>query len=207
MTALAAPGARVAIARDAAFSFIYPHLIAGWRASGAAIAFFSPLNDEPPPADCDACFLPGGYPELHAGTLAAARNFLAGLRTFAATRPVHGECGGYMVLGEALRDAGGAVHEMAGLLPVVTSFAERRLTLGYRHAVLTAPAPFSHGQHVAGHEFHYATLTSPPPAPHEAFARFSDADGQSLSFGGHCASNVSGSFFHAIAASGEADAA
>lgn len=204
--ALAAPGNRIAIARDAAFSFIYPHLIAGWRAAGAAIAFFSPLNDEPPPVDCDACFLPGGYPELHAGTLAAARNFLTGLRTFAAARPVHGECGGYMVLGQALRNAGGAVHEMAGLLPVVTSFAERRLTLGYRHAALTHPAPFGNGRRLAGHEFHYATMTSPPPAPHEAFASFSDADGQSLGFGGHRVGNVSGSFFHAIAASGEADA-
>jgi cobyrinic acid a,c-diamide synthase len=207
--ALAAPGTRIAIARDAAFSFIYPHLVAGWRASGAAIVFFSPLNDEPPPADCDACFLPGGYPELHAAKLAATRNFFAGLRTFAATRPVHGECGGYMVLGETLHDAGGAVHEMAGLLPVVTSFAERRLTLGYRHATPTHPAPFGNGQRLAGHEFHYATMTSPPPAPDQAFASFSDADGQSLGFAGHRAGNVSGSFFHAIAAagSGEADAA
>jgi cobyrinic acid a,c-diamide synthase len=205
--AVAAPGARIAIARDAAFSFIYPHLIAGWRASGAAIAFFSPLNNEPPPADCDACFLPGGYPELHAARLAAARNFLTGLRTFAATRPIHGECGGYMVLGQALHDASGAVHEMAGLLPVVTSFAERRLTLGYRHAALTAPAPFGHARHLAGHEFHYATMTSPPLGPGEAFANLSDANGQSLGFSGHRAGNVSGSFFHAIAASGETDAA
>jgi cobyrinic acid a,c-diamide synthase len=112
-----------------------------------------------------------------------------------------------MVLGQSLRDAGGAIHEMAGLLRVVTSFADRRLTLGYRHAALTAPAPFGHGRHLAGHEFHYATITSPPPAPDEAFASFSDADGQSLGFAGHRAGNVSGSFVHAIAASGEADAA
>ena len=65
--AIAPPGQRIALARDAAFSFLYPHLMAGWRAAGAELRFFSPLADEPPPDDCDACWLPGGYPELHAG--------------------------------------------------------------------------------------------------------------------------------------------
>ncbi len=105
--ALRPPGQRIALARDAAFSFIYPHLVQGWRAAGAEIAFFSPLADEPPPADCDVCWLPGGYPELYAGRLAAAARFRDGLRVFAETRPVHGECGGYMVLGESLVDATG----------------------------------------------------------------------------------------------------
>ena len=69
---LPAPGRRIAIARDAAFSFVYPHVEAGWRAAGAVLVPFSPLADEPPPEDCDACWLPGGYPELHAGRLAGA---------------------------------------------------------------------------------------------------------------------------------------
>ena len=73
-----------------------PALLAGWRAAGAMVRTFSPLADEPPPDDCDACWLPGGYPELHAERLAAAAAFLGGLRAFARTRPVHGECGGYM---------------------------------------------------------------------------------------------------------------
>ncbi len=101
------PGQRIALARDSAFSFIYPHLVQGWRAAGAEIVSFSPLADEPPPSDCDVCWLPGGYPELHAGRLAAAERFLDGLRRFAKTRPVHGECGGYMALGESLIDAAG----------------------------------------------------------------------------------------------------
>ena len=112
------PGQRIALARDAAFSFIYPHLVQGWRAAGAEIVSFSPLADEPPPSDCDVCWLPGGYPELHAGRLAAATRFRGGFRRFAETRPVHGECGGYMALGESLIDASGAVHAMAGLLGV-----------------------------------------------------------------------------------------
>ena len=108
------PGQRIALARDAAFSFIYPHLLQGWRAAGAEIVSFSPLADEPPPSDCDACWLPGGYPELHAGRLAAAARFREGLRRFAEKRPVHGECGGYMALGESLIDASGVPHRDGG---------------------------------------------------------------------------------------------
>ena len=65
------PGQRIALARDAAFSFIYPHMLEGWRAAGAEILPFSPLADEAPDASADVCWLPGGYPELHAGTIAA----------------------------------------------------------------------------------------------------------------------------------------
>ena len=112
----------------------------GWRAAGAELVAFSPLADEPPPDDCDFCWLPGGYPELHAGRIAAARKFLDGLRAFARQKPVHGECGGYMVLGKGLVDKDGVRHEMAGLLDVETSFARRKLHLGYRAAMLAAVA-------------------------------------------------------------------
>ena len=127
---LAPPGQRIALASDAAFTFLYPHLAREWRAAGAEIVPFSPLADEAPPEDCDICWLPGGYPELHAGKLAAAANFKAGFSRFAATKPVHGECGGYMVLGETLEDAEGVTHEMAGLLSHRTSFARRKMNLG-----------------------------------------------------------------------------
>ena len=155
------PGQRIALARDAAFSFIYPHLVQGWRAAGAEIVPFSPLADEPPPSDCDICWLPGGYPELHAGRLAAAARFRDGLRRFAETRPVHGECGGYMALGESLIDASGAVHPMAGLLGVETSFEKRRMTLGYREARLASDCALgTAGSVLRGHEFHYATIVA-----------------------------------------------
>ena len=146
------PGQRIALARDAAFSFAYPHLLADWRAQGAEILAFSPLADEPPDPDADACWLPGGYPELHAGPLAAASRFRAGLRRFAETRPVHGECGGYMAMGAGLIDAQGTRHEMAGVLGLVTSYADRRLHLGYRLARLAAPlAPLPAGGRLVGH--------------------------------------------------------
>jgi cobyrinic acid a,c-diamide synthase len=202
--ALPPPGRHIAIARDAAFSFLYPHVLAGWSAGGARLAFFSPLADEPPPADCDACFLPGGYPELHAATLAAASRFIAGLREFARTRPVHGECGGYMVLGETLTDAGGIAHPMAGLLPLHTSFAARRLHLGYRRASLLADGPFgARGTMLAGHEFHYATAQSPDPDEAGAFALLEDGLGRALGPAGHRRGMVTGSFFHAIARDGD----
>ena len=196
--ALPPPGQRIALAADAAFSFIYPHVLAGWRRAGAEIVKFSPLADEPPPADCDACWLPGGYPELHAGALAAAQRFRQGLRDFAKTRPVHGECGGYMVLGEGLEDATGARHQMAGLLSHATSFAQRKLHLGYRSARLRSDGPLGPtGSVLRGHEFHYAALVE--PGRDASFAELADAQSKSLGPAGGRRGHVSGTFFHAIA--------
>ncbi|MCX5478927.1 cobyrinate a,c-diamide synthase [Kaistia geumhonensis] len=192
------PGRRIALARDAAFSFVYPHLLEGWRGEGAEIVPFSPLGNEPPADDCDACWLPGGYPELHAGRLAANETFLEGLRRFAMTRPVHGECGGYMVLGEMLVDAAGEGHRMAGLLSHATSFETRRLSLGYREARLLADSPLGPaGGLVRGHEFHYACeIEGGSDAP---FAEIADAAGRPLGPGGGRRGLVSGSWFHAVA--------
>lgn len=192
------PGQRIALARDAAFSFLYGHHLAAWREAGAEILPFSPLADEGPDETCDACWLPGGYPELHAGPLAAAARFKAGLARFAQTRPVHGECGGYMVLGAVLTDAAGTAHSMAGLLSIETSFARRKMTLGYREAHLLAASPLGPaGGRVRGHEFHYATITDRgADAP---LAELSDAQGQSLGAEGSRRGCVTGTFFHAIA--------
>jgi len=190
-------GQRIAVAHDTAFAFAYPHILDAWHDAGAEILPFSPLNDEAP--EGDAVFLPGGYPELHAGRLAANQTFLAGLRAAAARGiPVYGECGGYMVLGERLTDADGAVHAMAGLLPVATSFAERRLHLGYRTATLTADSVLGPaGTAFRGHEFHYATtVTSDPAGPVFAVA---DGRGNSLGGAGHVRGPVCGAFLHLIA--------
>jgi len=195
------PGQRIAVARDAAFSFLYPHQEAGWRIAGAELIPFSPLADEPPPEGCDVCWLPGGYPELHAGRLAGASQFLAGLREFARTRPVHGECGGYMVLGQTLEDANGTTHAMAGLLPVETSYHRRKLHLGYRVARLCEAGLLGGREaRLIGHEFHYASELSPPPSAEIALARVADSEGIDLGFAGHRVGAVTGSFFHLIAA-------
>ncbi|MGE5261359.1 MAG: cobyrinate a,c-diamide synthase, partial [Actinomycetota bacterium] len=181
--ALPPPGMRIALAQDEAFTFIYPHLLEGWRQAGAEVVSFSPLADEPPPEACDACWLPGGYPELHAGRLAAAHRFRDGIRRFAATRKVHGECGGYMVLGERLEDADGVRHAMTGLLGHATSFAQKKLHLGYREARLLADGPLGReGSIVRGHEFHYASLTTTGnDAP---LAELADGQGQKLGTAG-----------------------
>jgi cobyrinic acid a,c-diamide synthase len=196
--ALPPPGQRIALACDRAFSFVYPHLLGGWRRAGAEIVTFSPLADEPPPDDCDTCWLPGGYPELHAGALATASRFRAGLVHFAQTRPVHGECGGYMVLGQGLTDVDGGRHAMTGLLGHATSFARRKLQLGYREARLLIDSPIgSAGSVVRGHEFHYATLISPgDDAP---LADLMDGQGRPLGPSGGRREQVTGGFFHAIA--------
>ncbi|MEP1962290.1 cobyrinate a,c-diamide synthase [Tateyamaria sp.] len=190
------PAQRIALARDAAFSFTYPHLLEGWRAAGAEILPFSPLADEAPDASADLAWLPGGYPELHGGTLAAAQTFKSGLRTFAKTKPVHGECGGYMALGAALIDKEGIRHEMAGLLNLVTSYEKRKFHLGYRRAVLQAPLPgFDTGAALRGHEFHYSTILDEPDAP---LANVFDADGNPVPETGSRKGHVTGTFFHLI---------
>ena len=186
------PAERIALAQDDAFSFVYPHLIAGWRAAGATVLPFSPLADQAPDDSAGACWLPGGYPELHAGRLASARQFREGLRRFAQTRPVHGECGGYMAMGAGLVDAQGTRHEMAGLLGLETSYEKRRMHLGYRRA---EPIAGLYSQPLAGHEFHYATILAQPDA---ALARVTDANGDAVPETGSRRGHASGTFFHLI---------
>ncbi|MFV0623331.1 cobyrinate a,c-diamide synthase [Sphingomonas sp. ac-8] len=195
---IAPPAQRIALAQDAAFSFTYPHLLESWRAAGAEILPFSPLADEAPDPTADLVWLPGGYPELHAGRLAAADTFRTGLRRHAEDRPVHGECGGYMALGEALIDAEGVSHHMAGLLGLVTSYAKRRMHLGYRRATLHAPiGGIATGTALTGHEFHYSTILEQPDAP---LAEVFDAQGDPVAEVGSHRGGVTGSFFHLIAA-------
>lgn len=191
------PAQRIALARDAAFSFTYPHVLEGWRRAGAEILPFSPLADEPPDPSADLVWLPGGYPELHGGTLAAASTFMAGLRTHAETRSVHGECGGYMALGAGLIDKEGTRHQMAGLLGLETSYEKRKFHLGYRRAVLQSDMPgFAAGAALRGHEFHYSTILDEPDAP---LATVTDADGNPVPETGSRRGHVTGTFFHMIA--------
>ena len=190
-------GQRIAVASDRAFTFAYAAVLDGWRRQGAELAPFSPLADEGPDSAADAVFLPGGYPELHAFALSANQRLLAGLRA-AADRGafVYGECGGYMVLGRALVDRDGASHAMAGILPVVTSFAEPRLHLGYRQMELLADSPLGRaGARYRGHEFHYASeLGREGPA----LFRSRSARGSELVEVGCRQGLVMGSFLHLV---------
>ncbi len=185
------PAQVISIAQDAAFAFAYPHMLRDWQAAGATLQVFSPLADQPAPA-ADLIFLPGGYPELHAGQLAAAGTCLSSLRDAAETTDIYGECGGYMTLGETLTDADGHRHKMAGLLPLQTSFAQRKLHLGYRDLQATS-GPLAGAW--KGHEFHYATTVKAKGTP--LFAAH-DATGTALPDMGLIMGKVSGSFAHII---------
>jgi cobyrinic acid a,c-diamide synthase len=191
-------GQRIAVADDVAFGFSYAATLLGWRAAGAELIPFSPLADQAPDAAADAIFLPGGYPELHAGTLAANRTFLGSLNRAARKGiTIYGECGGYMTLGEGLIDADGRRHAMAGLLPLVTSFATRRLHLGYRQGTLLAQGPLgATGRTFRGHEFHYARVVSEGEA--ESLFAVQDAACRDLGSQGRRQGSVFGSFLHLI---------
>jgi cobyrinic acid a,c-diamide synthase len=187
------PGQRIAVARDAAFGFAYWHMLDDWRAAGAELVPFSPLADQPPDAQADAVFLPGGYPELHPGRIAAALAFHAGMRA-AADRgaAIYGECGGFMVLGEGLVDAEGTRHAMLGLLRLETSVARPARVLGYRRL---APLAGPWSRPLAGHEFHTAVTISAEGPPLFAMR---DAAGTDFGTAGLAAGRVSGSFAHVI---------
>lgn len=188
-------GQRIAIARDVAFAFSYPHILQDWRAQGAEIAFFSPLADEAPSTSAEAVFLPGGYPELHAGRIAAASKFRAGMLAAAKRGSlIYGECGGYMILGEGLIDSEGKSHGMLGLLPLTTRFEKRRLHLGYRRLAPLGYVPWS--VPLTAHEFHFASIVQEGAG--EPLFQAEDSEGRSLGPIGRRKGRVMGSFAHVI---------
>ena len=187
-------GQHIAIARDDAFAFIYPHLLDGWRSAGAEISFFSPFADEAPTAAADAIFLPGGYPELHGPQLAAAANFKAGLIAARDRNAlIYGECGGFMVLGETLIDKAGQGHAMAGLLPVTTRIDRPKRVLGYRRLIQAGDLPWP--AQLNGHEFHYSSAKQSRLTP--LFAA-TDARGDAMPPMGAVIGRVMGSYAHVI---------
>jgi cobyrinic acid a,c-diamide synthase len=155
-TATDAPATRVAVARDAAFCFTYPATIERLR-ERASVSTFSPLAGDPIP-DGDAIYLPGGYPEVHADTLAASPT-LDDLHSAATDGvPIYGECGGLMALADTLTTAAGETVDMAGVLPADVEMADRyqaldHVELSARGDQLTAPD----GATRRGHEFHYSS--------------------------------------------------
>lgn len=187
-------GQRIAVARDLAFGFAYAHMLDDWRALGAEIFMFSPLADEGPAKGVEAVFLPGGYPELHAGKLAAAATFRTDMERAATDGAlIYGECGGYMALGEGLVDPQGTRHRMLGLLRLETSFAERQRHLGYRQLSALGGLPW-HGV-LRGHEFHYATTLR---AEGDPLFLAHDSEGADLGPIGLHRGRVMGSFAHVI---------
>ncbi len=147
---------RIAVARDSAFSFWYPATLERLR-DLASVETFSPLaGDDLPPAD--GVYLPGGYPELHAGRLSESTALATLAERATEGLPVLGECGGMMTLAESLTTADGETHEMAGVLPAGVEMHDRYQALDHVELAATgdAPGPMASGTY-RGHEFHYST--------------------------------------------------
>ena len=193
-------GQRIAVASDLAFQFTYPHILMGWRMAGVEIIPFSPLADEVPDCEADAIFIPGGYPELHAGKLSGSEIFRISMQKAAArNKVIYGECGGYMILGQFLIDAQHIAHPMLALLPISTSFADRRLCLGYRRLSLRTDNPLgAKGTTYRGHEFHYARELQEKPSMAASVFTVHDSAGETMSDAGCQKGTVFGSFLHLI---------
>ncbi len=169
---------KVGVAYDPAFCFYYPENLELLEAAGAEIVKFSPLQDRALP-DVDMLYLGGGYPELHAETLAANSAMRNAVRRFAeGGGPIYAECGGMMYLTQAIRDFGGKAYEMVGLFPAEAVMRKPGLTLGYRAVELSRPCILGKPGVIArGHEFHYSVL-EPRGSLHYACS-LTDAQGES----------------------------
>lgn len=147
-------GRRIAIARDAAYGFIYPANLETLQAMGASLSFFSPVAGDPLP-ECDAVWLPGGYPELHADALSAHAHLWQALQAHVdAGKALLAECGGMMSLFETVVDKAGATHRFGGLLPGRAVMQPHLTALGTQFVNLPAGR-------IAGHTFHYSRSETP----------------------------------------------
>ncbi|SIO30121.1 cobyrinate a,c-diamide synthase [Paraburkholderia phenazinium] len=167
-------GKHIAIARDAAFSFIYPANVTLLETLGAQVSYFSPLADQPVPESADAVYLPGGYPELHAATLSRNARTADAIRAHAAAgKAIVAECGGMLYLLEQLTDTQGATTPMLGLLPGHATMQTRFTALGMQQLV---------GLHGAmtGHTFHYSKLTTTLTPQRTATRPQADAPGEAV---------------------------
>ncbi len=193
-------GRTVAVARDAAFAFIYPANIQTLERLGARVVFFSPLAGDRLPA-CDALWLPGGYPELHAAQIAANATLQQDLRVHVdAGRPVWAECGGMLALAESIALPDGRVQPLWGLLPGRAVLQRRLAGLGPQQLALDAGV-------LRGHTFHYATLDSAAPVATRS-ARPGQVPAPGAGEALYRQGSVRASFFHAwFASSPEATAA
>jgi len=166
------PTVRIAVARDSAFCFMYGDTIRLLQAAGAEIIFFSPLNDAELPADIHGMYLPGGYPELHAGRLNENGSMKMAIRAaVAADMPVYAECGGFMYLTEGLDDTQNQSDvELVGIFPVRARMLTRRKVLGYRQVeFVTGTALGGEGAICRGHEFHYSEIARMPDTVERCF--------------------------------------
>jgi len=163
---------KIAVARDAAFCFVYEDNLRLLRESGAELCFFSPLEDGSLPAGSSGIYLPGGYPELFAARLAANLQLTGELRgAIEAGMPVYAECGGFIYLTRGVTASDGETHPLVGIFPVGTTMLPRRKALGYREVELLAQSVIGgKGTKARGHEFHYSEMEEMPAGIERLYA-------------------------------------
>jgi cobyrinic acid a,c-diamide synthase len=167
-------GRHIAIARDAAFSFIYPANLDLLQALGARLSFFAPVADEPVPTGADSLYLPGGYPELHSSALAGNATSAGAIRAHAASgKPIVAECGGMLYLLESLTDAAGVRTPMLGVLAGHGAMSKRLSALGPQELRTDQGA-------MRGHTFHYSSITTALQPVLHAARPPSDAQGEAV---------------------------
>lgn len=195
--AVAGPGIRIGIAMDEAFSFYYEENLRLLREAGAEAVPFSPLKDGGLPDDIQGLILGGGYPELHCEALTRNRAMLESIRAFGrAGRPIYAECGGLMVLSEAIHDESGRRFPMAGLFPMEMRMEKRLRALGYREVVTVRPCLLGPaGTVVRGHEFHYSGIAARTGEVACSY-RVSDRKGAEGVPEGYAVGRVLGSYVH-----------
>lgn len=190
------PNVRIGVARDEAFSFYYEDNLDLLREAGAVIVPFSPLRDAALPESLDALYFGGGYPELYAEQLSANRSMLDSVRACAAAgKPIYAECGGMIFLGRQVTGDGGAVHTMAGVLPLETTMTGKLVQFGYVTVALTNDCLIGPtGLTVRGHSFHYSRLSSHTDIPTNYRVQYSLSGKEEAE--GFSAGNVLTSYIH-----------
>jgi cobyrinic acid a,c-diamide synthase len=153
---------RIGVARDLAFSFYYEDNLDLLRHHGSTLVPFSPIRDGSLPADLDALYLAGGYPELHASAISKNSTMLSAIRDFAASgRPIYAECGGMIFLSRQLTTRDGTTYPMADVLPFDIDMTEKLIDFGYVVVELTDDCLIGNaGTVVRGHSFHYSRIAN-----------------------------------------------
>ncbi len=190
------PKVRIGVAMDPAFCFYYPDNLDALTAAGAELMMFSPLADSCLPEGLDGLYLGGGYPELHAGALAANRQMRSQILAYSRKGiPIYAECGGLMYLCQELTDMDGRIYPMTGCFPFATRMLKRLKTLGYREITLKRDTLLGQaGTQIRGHEFHYSEIIPPVDVP--TIYAVSSRAGASQADEGFQINNTLGSYIH-----------
>lgn len=189
------PVVRIGVARDPAFSFYYEASLAELRRQGASLVEFSPLSNTKLPHDLDGLYFGGGYPELYADALSANASLISDLRNFSKSgRPIYGECGGLMFLGQELVTLDGRRWPMANLLPLSFAMTQKLVQFGYAEIHFLEEGLAAKNSRLRGHSFHCSRIIHDGGTEKKAIVHYSiSGDRRSEGF---TAGNVFGSYIH-----------